>query len=319
MYKDIAANKRKSALLITTFCLVVIGLSVVFAYAMSGRSAAAYYIIPAAVVFSALMSFGSYWWSDKLALAVSGAHLVKREQELRLYRVVENLCIASGMPMPKIYVMEEPAMNAFATGRNPKNAALAVTRGLLNNMTNVELEGVVAHELSHIKNYDILVSTLVVVLVGAVAMMADLFIRFNLFGGRRSNDREGGNQLQAIMMIVGLVLAILSPIIAQLIQLAVSRKREFLADASGALLTRYPEGLASALEKISKDGNSFTHANKATAHLFFANPLGRRAQATGANDEEEESSSGGGFLAGLFNTHPPIEERIKRLRNMIEK
>jgi len=252
------------------------------------------------VGFSILINITSYWFSDKIVLSMSGAKLAKREEFFDLYNAVENLSITAGLPMPKIYVINDPAPNAFATGRDKEHAVVCATTGLLQILDKTELEGVIAHELSHIGNRDILLSTVVVVLVGLVAILSNFFMRSMMWGGGRRGDREGGGQIQAILMIAGIVLTILSPIIATLIQLSISRKREFLADASGALLTRYPEGLASALEKINQYGLPMARASDATAHLFIANPFGPKA------------------LRGihkLFLTHPPAEERIKALRN----
>lgn len=252
-------------------------------------------------IFSVAMNIASYWWSDKLVLKMSGARPARREEFFDLYTVTENLCITAGLPMPKIFVINDPAPNAFATGRNKEHAVVCATTGLLQILNRSELEGVIAHELSHIGNRDILISTAVVVLVGFITLLADFFLRSRLWGmGRRDNDREGG-QLGAILMIVGVVFTILSPIIATLMQLAISRKREFLADASGALLTRYPERLASALQKISQYSRPMIRANNATAHLFIANPFGRKADGSV------------GLLAKLFSTHPPVEERVKAL------
>lgn len=247
------------------------------------------------VIFSILMNVVAYWYSDKIALASSKAVPAEGSEYLELHRIVENLAITAGLPKPRVYIMNDPAPNAFATGRDPKHAAIAVTTGLLAIMDRNELEGVIAHELSHIGNRDILVATVVVVLVGLLALVSDFFSRSMLWGGgSRSNDREGGGQ---VAMILGIVAIILAPIVATLIQLAISRKREFLADASGALLTRYPEGLASALQKIGAYNRPMQHASTATAHLFISNPFGPKA----------------GFLSKLFATHPPVEERIKAL------
>lgn len=260
-------------------------------------------IVPLAVIISILMSFGSYWYSDKVALAISGAKEVAHNDNPELYHIVENLCITAGLPVPKIYIIQDAAPNAFATGRDPEHSVVAVTTGLLERLNRTELEGVISHELSHVGNYDIRLMTIVVVLVGLVALMSDFFIRFTWFGGLRGRDRdreEGGGQLQIILFVVGIVLALISPIAATLIQLSISRKREFLADANGALLTRYPEGLASALEKISSDTHLLKRANKATAHLYIENPLKERK----------------GLFNGLFNTHPSVAERIAKLRAM---
>ena len=252
-----------------------------------------------ALIISGLMSLGSYYYSDKIILGMSGAKQIKKSDNPELFRTVENLCIGDGLPMPRIYIVEDSAPNAFATGRDPKHAVVCVTTGILQKLNKAELEGVIAHELSHVKNFDIRLMAVVVVLVGTIALLADIFMRSMWFRGR---DREDRGNAQAIFMLIGIILAILSPIIATLIQLSISRKRELLADASGALLTRYPEGLASALEKISQDKEPLEAANNATAHLYIVNPF-----------KGKEIKS---FFAGLFNTHPPIEERIKILRSM---
>lgn len=227
---------------------------------------------------------------------------------------MENLCITAGLPTPRIYIIDDTAPNAFATGRDPKHAVVCFTTGILQKLEKTELEGVVAHELSHIGNYDIRVMTLVVVLVGTVTLLADWMLRASFFGGRRKSNSEGGGQLQIILIVVGIILAILSPIIATLIKLAVSRKREFLADASGALLTRYPEGLAKALEKISADKEPLEAANKATAHMYIVNPF---HEDKGTSTSLGATSAGGrSWFSKMFNTHPPVEERVRRLREM---
>ena len=292
IYTQIDSNIRRTWLLFSLFFIIVIGLGWALSYYFNDQA-----ILFIAVFISIFMSFISYWYSDKIVLAISRAKSLRHEENPELYHIVENLCITAGLPMPKIYIIDDPSPNAFATGRNPKNAVVAVTRGLLQILNRTELEGVIAHELSHIGNRDILLQTVVVVLVGAITMIADIFVRGRLFRGRRS-EGEGGGQAQAILLLVGLVFIILSPIFAKLIQLAISRKREFLADASGALLTRYPEGLASALVRISQNPIPLRVANTATAHLYIANPLKNKG------------------LSKLFMTHPPIEERIKRLREM---
>lgn len=279
----------------TFFFVVVIAIGWTFAQVYGNST-----ILYIAVAFSLLMNFFSYWYSDKIALKMSGAKPIEKKDNTELYRLVENLCITAGLPLPKIYVINDSALNAFATGRNKENAAIAVTAGLLGRLDKNELEGVLAHELSHIGNKDILLSTIVVVLVGFIALLSDFFLRFTLFGGR-GRDRGEGNA-GMIMMIAGIVLAILAPIAVVLIQLAISRKREFLADASGALLTRYPEGLASALEKISANPVPLRRANKATAHLYISSPFKKK--------------TGPGGPASLFATHPPIEERIRLLRGL---
>jgi len=296
LYTQQSKNIRKTWLLMSVFLIVVVGIGWVFSQVYGDSS-----FVVVAIAFSLFMNFFSYWFSDKIVLAMSGAHPIKREEDLELYRIVENLCITAGLKMPKIYMINDPSPNAFATGRNQEHAAVAVTSGLRQILDKNELEGVIAHELSHIGNKDILISTIVVILVGFVALLSDFFLRAQFFRGRRGG-REGGGQAQMIMMLVGIVLAILTPIIAKLIQLAISRKREFLADASGALLTRYPEGLASALEKISNNSTPLRRINKATAHLYISSPL--------------KGDKGTNWLAKLFMTHPPAEERIKILRGM---
>jgi heat shock protein HtpX len=307
-YTEIGRNKAYSVLLIFIFLLVIIGL---------GFFAAQIYNAPGlvllAVVFSTISAFVSYFYSDKITLAISGAQEINLQTHQDLYRIVENLSIAGGLPMPKVYTIDDSAINAFATGRNPQHAVVCVTTGALSRLDKTELEGVLAHELSHVGNYDIRFMTLVVVLVGIITLLADWMLRISFFGGgRRSRDNNDGGQ---ILMIVGIVLVILSPIVAMLIQLAVSRKREYLADASGALLTRYPEGLASALEKIAADKEPLEAANKATAHLYIANPF-KDDEADSSDNPDGAKKSNAGWFSSLFNTHPPIEERIKRLREM---
>ena len=302
-YAAISKNKRESWVLIFFYLLIISALGYVFAevYAEPG-------ILYFAVFFSLFTALISYYFSDSITLSVSRAYEVNRTTAPEYYRIVENLTIAAGLPMPRVYIMNDPSPNAFATGRDPKHAVVCATTGILQKLDKTELEGVIAHELSHVGNYDIRLMTLVVVLVGTVTMLADSFLRFGIFGfgsRRRSNNNDGGGQIMAILAIVGLVLAVLSPIIATLIKLAVSRQREYLADASGALLTRYPEGLASALEKISDDREPVHYANNATAHLYFTNPF-----------KADSGKATGGWFAHLFDTHPPIQERIDRLRKM---
>jgi heat shock protein HtpX len=296
IYNQQDKNIRKTWLYLTGFFLFVIFIGWVISYAMGNQM-----ILWFSVVLAISINFFSYWYSDKIVLAMSRAKEIKKEDAPELYRLVENLSITAGLPMPKVYIIEEAQPNAFATGRNPKNGVVAVTRGLLERLDRVELEGVLAHELAHIGNRDILLSTIVVVLVGVVVTLTDFFFRIAFWGRINSRDRSGG-QARAVMMILALALAVLAPLFATLIKLAISRKREFLADASGALLTRYPEGLARALEKISQALEPMRTASDATAHLFIASPFRGR----------EKNS----WLHKLFMTHPPIEERVKALRGM---
>ena len=293
LYSQQSKNVQKTWLLMITFALVVIGVGWFFSYYFDAQ-----YVLCLAVGLALVMNVGGFWFSDKIALSMNGARPVTRKSHFDLWNLTENLAITAGLPMPKLYIIEDPAPNAFATGRDEKHAVVAVTTGLLNMLDKNELEGVLAHELAHIKNKDMLLMTITVVLLGFITILADIFMRMAFFGGLRGNDR-GGNA-GAIIAIAGLVFAILAPISAQLIHLAISRKREFLADASGALLTRYPEGLASALEKIGGYKQPMKRANNATAHLFISNPFG--------------SNAAGKHLAKLFSTHPPIEERVKALR-----
>lgn len=290
IFDQIESNIHKSWVLIGLFIVIVIALGY-----LVGRLL---YLGPVGVVIAALLAIGSAWasyyYSDQIILATSGAREVSPEENAFLHNTVEGLAIAAQIPKPRVYMIDDPAPNAFATGRDPQHAAIAVTKGLLDKMDRQELEGVLAHEMSHIEDFDIRFTTLVVVLVGTIALLSDFFWRGALWGGRKNRDGDGGGYL----MIVGIVLAILAPIIAQLIQLAVSRQREYLADMNGARLTRNPEGLASALTKLEADTEALSVANKATAHLYIVNPL----------------HDVGGWLNGLFDTHPPIEERIRRLR-----
>lgn len=291
LYTQKSNNVQKTWLLMAIFFVLIILIGWAFSYVYNSPG-----ILYIAVIFSMIMNVGSYWFSDKIALAVSGAHPISHESHEEIFHIVENLCITAGLPLPKIYIISDPAPNAFATGRDANHSAIAVTSGLLARLEKSELEGVIAHELSHVKNRDTLLQTVVVVLVGMVAILSDMFIRGGRFFG--GGDRDRGGQIGAVVAIAGIILAILSPIIATLIQLAISRKREFLADASAGLLTRYPEGLANALRKISDYGAPMQRASNATAHLFISNPFGAKA------------SRG---LAKLFMTHPPVEERIKAL------
>ena len=291
LYTQKDKNIRLTWVYITGFLVFVIGVGFVFSQAMHSSA-----MLYGCVLFSVLMSVGSYWWSDKIVLSMSGARPVAFEDDKELYRIVENLAITAGLPMPKIYTIDDTAMNAFATGRDPKHGVICFTTGILSRLDKAEIEGVAAHELSHIGNRDTLISTVVVILVGFVALLADWFRRWAFFGGDR--DRESDSRLQVIFLVVAIVLSILAPIAATLMQLAISRKREFLADASGALLTRYPDGLASALQKLSGDTEPLEAANRATASLYIANPFK------------------GNKVAKLFMTHPPMEERIAALRGM---
>lgn len=290
LYTQSDKNTRSTYILMSVFLVFVILVGWVFSRAMDSSA-----ILWFAVIFSVLMSVGSYWYSDKLVLAMSKAKLVEFNDNRELYRLVENLCITAGLPLPKIYIIDDTAPNAFATGRDPQHAVIAVTSGLLQKLDRSELEGVIAHELSHIGNRDILLSTVVVVLVGIVALLADFFRHSMWFGGGRRDDNKSGG---GYIMIIAILLSILAPFFAMLIQLAISRKREFLADADGALLTRYPEGLANALHKISTDQEPLEVANRATAHLYIANPF------KGKN------------VSKMFMTHPPVEERINALMGM---
>ncbi len=297
LYTHQSSNVRKTWLLFTLFFAVIIAIG--FAFAQIYGNANILYI---AVIFSSVMSFISYWYSDKIVLKMAGAVPVSRESNRELYSIVENLCITAGLPIPKIYVTQEPALNAFATGRDPNHAVICVTTGLVEKLNRTELEGVLAHELSHIGNRDILISTIAVILVGFISILADIFLRSMFFGGGRRRNSEGGGQAQAIMFVIGIALSILAPISATLIQLAISRKREFLADTSGALLTRYPEGLASALEKIGKDVLPMRAAKNTTSHLWIDDPFPGKSRTS--------------WFHKLFQTHPPIEERISRLRGI---
>lgn len=308
-YDLINKNKRESWILIFSFLIVISLLGFVFSQVYQNSS-----ILYFAVGFSIFSALISYYFSDSITLALSKAQEVDRKANPTLYNLVENLCIAAGLPTPRIYIIDDTAPNAFATGRDPKHAVVCVTTGILQKLEKTELEGVIAHELSHIGNYDIRVMTLVVVLVGTITLLADVFLRGSFFGGKRSNSREGGN-IGQWLFIIGIILAILSPVIATLIKLAVSRQREYLADASGALLTRYPEGLARALEKIDRDKEPLEVANKATAHLYIVNPF-HEDRGPSAALGATSSQGGRSWFSKMFNTHPPIQDRIKRLREM---
>lgn len=287
VYTQQVNNTRKTWFLMTMFLVIIVALGYFISYYYNSPA-----ILYGAIIFSLLMNVASYWWSDKIVLSMSGAIEAKHDDYTELYHIVENLSITAGLPMPKVYIITDASPNAFATGRNKEHAVVAVTTGLLGLLNKNELEGVIAHELSHIGNRDILLSTVVVVLVGFVSILANIFMRGGLRRGG-DNDSRGGN----ILAVIGIILVILSPIFAQMIQLAISRKREFLADASGVLLTRYPEGLASALQKISTVNVPMRSANNATAHLFISNPFGNT----------------GKKVSSLFSTHPPVQDRINAI------
>ncbi|KKS27781.1 MAG: Protease HtpX-like protein [Candidatus Yanofskybacteria bacterium GW2011_GWC2_41_9] len=293
LYTHKDSNIRKTWFLMTVFLAFIIALGWFFGYALQKPG-----ILYGAIVLSFIMNGVAYWNSDKIALSLAGARPASLQSHPELFRIVENLSITAGLPMPKVFTIPGQQINAFATGRNPKHAVVAVTEGALQKLNKNELEGVISHELSHVGNYDILISSVVIVLVGLVVIVSDWFMRISFFGSGGDRDDNKGNAL----MIIGLAAAILAPIAATLIQLAISRKREFLADASGALLTRYPKGLASALEKIGQDSTPARFAHNSTAHLFISNPF-RGKQSVN-------------WLAKLFMTHPPIDLRIKALRDL---
>lgn len=288
MYSDIAANKRKTVVIMVLFLLFLAAIIWIFAKYLGGGTGVFY----GGLIGSLIYVIITYYSGSKMALAVNRAKQIKKKDNPRLWRIVENLSITDGLPMPKVYIMNDPSPNAFATGRDPKHSAVCVTSGLLSIMDDEELQGVLAHELGHVKNYDIRVSMVAFALTAVISMLADIMIQIAWFGG---GDREEDNSM---FFLLGIVAAILAPIVATLIQLAVSRQREYLADATGALTTRYPEGLASALEKIKRTGSVAKVQNTATAHMFFVNPLKAHS------------------LASLFSTHPPIDDRIARLRDM---
>lgn len=290
MYNQIDSNKRRTWLIIFVFTIFILLIGWFFGYYFEYG----YGSVVVALIFATIMTAFSYYGGDKVALLTAGAQAITKDENPYLYRLVENLSIASGVPMPKVHVIPSEAINAFACGRDPQHSSIAVTMGAIHKLENEELEGVLAHELSHIKNYDIRLMTIVIVLVGLISILADWFLRSTLMGGKNDNNKNG------FLMIIGLVLIILSPIIAKLIQLAISRRREYLADASGSLMTRYPEGLAKALEKIKNDDQVLPNASTATAHLYIANPF----------------SASSNWLAKVFSTHPPIDERIKKLKEM---
>lgn len=296
VYDRIDANKRETVYIMLGFIAVVSAIGYFIGQYWGNGSGT--FFMGIALIFSGISGFISYYESDRIVLAISGAHEVKETDNHYLHNLVENLCIGAGLPKPKIYMINDTAMNAFATGRDPQHAVICYTSGIVEGLSKLELEGVTAHELSHIGNYDIRLMSIVSILVGSVVLLSDWFTRGMFYGGsRKRNDNNGSG----ILMLVGFVLILLSPVIATLIKLALSRQREYLADASGALLTRYPKALADALRKISGDKEILEAANGATAHLYITNPL---------------KGEQGGFMAGLFSTHPPVAERIRRLENM---
>jgi len=306
IYEAIDANKRKSVIIVIAFILFVTIATYVFAQAFgaySGYGPGGLGYVGVAFIISGLMSIGSYYFSDKIVLAISNAKPADRKKDFLFYTVVENLSIASGLPKPRAYIIDDTAPNAFATGRDPDHAVICATRGLLDKLNRSELEGVIAHELSHIKHYDIRLAGIVTVLVGLIALLGDWFLRVSWMGKRGSNRK--GSQLDAIFLILGLLFAIMAPIIAKLIQLAISRRREFMADAGAINLTRQPQGLISALKKISKDSEPLEVANKATAHFYIVNPF------------KNKTRGAVGRFSGLFNTHPPVTERINVLNKML--
>jgi|SRR3989344_20547 len=293
IYTHAESNIRKTWILVFLFFVFIIGLGWMASYVFQNQAILVY-----AVVFSLVMNITSFWYSDKLVLAMTKARSIEKKDNPELYRIVENLCITAGLPLPRIYITPELQPNAFATGRNKEHAIIAVTQGLLEKLDRQELEGVISHELSHIGNKDMMLMTMVVVLVGFASILSDMLMRSMLFGGIKRRDSRDNGQLGAILALAGVVLMILSPLIAMLIQMAISRKREFLADASGVLLTRYPEGLARALAKIAADPTPMKRVSTSTAHLYISNPLRGKG------------------LSSVFLTHPPIEQRIKALREM---
>lgn len=316
IYESVDSNKRRSLAVMAVFT-VVVAVSVYFIslglgyYMGDSGNKGGLGIAGMALIISGLISFGGYWWSDKIVLGLSGARPANRKKDFLFYTVAENLSLAVGIPSPKLYVIEDSAPNAFATGRDARHAAICATTGLLSKLNRTELEGVIAHELSHIQNYDTRLMSVVAVLVGVITLLGDWFLRASWYGrgGRDRSDKGSG----AIFIVIGMILALLSPIIAQLIQLAISRRREFLADASAIKLTRQPDGLMNALVKISVDREPLEAANKATAHLYIVNPF----HLDSMRIDSGRGRSAVGWFAGLFNTHPPIEERLKQLRSMM--
>jgi heat shock protein HtpX len=313
VYEQIAKNKRRTFLLLLFFVVLIAGAALAFNFLLGfGLVGVAF-----AIVLAIAMAWGSYFYSDRVALAASRARPAEGPEYQRYHNLVEGLCIAAGLPKPRLYVVDDPAPNAFATGRNPKHAALAVTTGLLEKMNRVELEGVIAHELSHVKNYDILVTTVAVTAVGAIALLSDLGLRFMWFGGSDRRDRADSGNLGIILVILAFALLILAPFIALLMQFAVSRRRELLADASGVQLTRYPPGLIAALEKLKDDNAVVHHATRATAQMWIESPLDRGQGGDDAGDGEDGAGKRkGSWLNRAFDTHPPLDERIRILKEM---
>jgi heat shock protein HtpX len=304
VYEAVDANKRKSWFIITGFVFFVALASYFIARGMEayyGYQANGFEFTGLALILSGVMSFASYYFSDRMILALSGAKLADKKSNFQFFTVAENLSLALRIPLPKLYVIDDTAMNAFATGRDPKHAVICATTGLLDRLNRTELEGVIGHEMSHIINYDTRLMSIVTVLIGIITLLGDWLIRASWWGRGRSRDNEGNGG--AVFFAVGLVFAMLSPVIAQLIQLAISRRRELLADASSVKITRQPEGLISALQKLDTDSEPLEAANKATAHLYIVNPLKNRSDAIG-------------WFSGLFNTHPPIAERVAALKQM---
>lgn len=297
-YNLVSSNKHKSVIVVLVFFIFVVAIAWIITQLLDYPIS----FMGAALIMSGLMSFGSYYYSDKIILSISSAKPASRGQFFDFYTAAENLSMAAQVPMPKLYVIEDTAMNAFATGRDPKHAVVCATTGLLSRLNRTEVEGVIAHELAHVKNYDIRLMSLVTILVGFIALIADWVLRASLWGGSDKSDRDSG-KFGAILAVVGLLLVLLSPIIANLIKLAISRRREFLADATAVSITRQPSGLISALQKISQDREPLEAANKATAHLYIANPLKNHHDAVG-------------WFANLFNTHPPVLERIQALQSI---
>ncbi len=305
MYKYILSNRRKTVFIIIMFVIFITAFGFALGYFLDYRfglgGGFSIILMIFALIFSLILSFSSYYYSDKIVISLTGARLLSRDEDPRVFYMVEGLSIAAGIPTPKIFIIEESGMNAFATGRNPQNGVIVLTRGLINNLNDEELKGVIAHEISHIKNYDILLGTIMAVLVGMILIITNIIFRSFLFGGsRRSSNKNSGGILNLIFLMIGILLIILSPFIAMIIRLAISRQREYLADSSGALITRYPAGLANALKKISLYSEVKTASN-ANEHMFIANPFGKTNRS---------------LFGSLFETHPPVEERIRRLEEM---